>query len=70
MPSTTIHGGNKGLAKQTTLQYNCGVPRMMYIMDIKMKTKTNTPVNDWNTFDLYLLINQMWYDRVVVTKEK
>jgi hypothetical protein len=34
-----------------------------------MKTKTNTP-NEWCTFDLYCLINQMWFDRVVVTKEK
>lgn len=31
--------------------------------------KPNVPVNDWCTFDLYSLINQLWYDRVVVTKE-
>ena len=30
--------------------------------------KPNVPVNDWSTFDLYCLINQLWYDRVVVTK--
>ena len=32
--------------------------------------KPNTPVNGWSTFDLNYLINQLWYDRVVVTKGK
>jgi len=34
-----------------------------------MKTKTNVP-NEWSTFDLNCLINQLWYDRVVITKGK
>lgn len=32
--------------------------------------KPNVLVNDWSTFDLYCLINQMWYDRVVIAKGK
>jgi len=32
--------------------------------------KTKTPVNEWSTTDLYFLINQLWYNRIVTTKGK